>query len=191
MQETITGAVSELSDSAVDACLGLEEESVEQMVRLIEEAGSVFVMGAGMSGLIGKALAMRLMHLGYKSCVVGDVTTQGFSKDDVAIVISYSGETPSLIVFSQKVKDLGGRLILLTARRSSPLGGLSDCTIVFDIKPEKAPLVSGIGDYQYENASGTLFGAGVFLFVHGLILYLVERRGHSPREIDSRHANLQ
>ncbi len=191
MQETITGAVSELSGSAVEACLGLEEESVEQMVRLIGEAGSVFVMGAGLSGLIGSALAMRLMHLGYKSYVVGDVTTPDFSKDDVAIVISHSGQTPSLIVFSQKVKDLGGRLILLTARRSSPLGGLSDCTIVFNIAPKKAPLISGIGDYKHENASGTLFGADVFLFVHGLILYLVERSGRSPEEIDGRHANLQ
>ncbi len=191
MMKTVTGAIKELADGAVASSLNLEKEKIERLLQLIGGAGSIFVMGAGQSGLIARALAMRLAHLGYRGYVVGDVTTPGFKSNDTAIVISHSGETPSLVIFSQKVKELGGKLVLITSCKNSPLACISDCTIVLDVKPDKAPLVSGIGDFQHKNASGTLFGASAFLFIHGLVLCLAQREGKNPEEIDNRHANLQ
>ena len=46
----------------------------------ILKAERIFVAGAGRSGLAAKAFAMRLMHLGLPTYVVGDVDDSGHSR---------------------------------------------------------------------------------------------------------------
>ena len=55
----------------------LNEEQVERFVEEILKANKVFVYGAGRSGLVGKAFAMRLMHLNLNVYVVGEIITPG------------------------------------------------------------------------------------------------------------------
>ncbi len=52
----------------------LDEEAIKSMIQKILEGERIFVMGAGRSGLVGKAFAMRLMHLGFSVYVVGETT---------------------------------------------------------------------------------------------------------------------
>ena len=51
----------------------------------------IFVYGAGRSGLMLKALAMRLMQLGKTVYVVGETITPSIQKGDLLIVASASG----------------------------------------------------------------------------------------------------
>jgi Predicted sugar phosphate isomerase involved in capsule formation len=45
-------------------------------------------MGAGRSGLVAKAFAMRLMHLGMISYVVGETITPALQTGDLIVVLS-------------------------------------------------------------------------------------------------------
>ncbi|HID41529.1 MAG TPA: 6-phospho-3-hexuloisomerase, partial [Pyrodictium sp.] len=57
----------------------LNPEQVKQMLDTLEKAyrsgHKVLVMGAGRSGLVGRAFAMRLMHLGFNVYVLGETIT--------------------------------------------------------------------------------------------------------------------
>ena len=77
-------------------------------------ARRVFVAGAGRSGLVVRAFAMRLMHLGLQVYVVGDVTTPAFAAGDLLVIGSGSGETDSLCAVPRKAKALGGVLAVVT-----------------------------------------------------------------------------
>lgn len=54
----------------------IDEEQAEKFVELIDEADEVFCAGAGRSGFQVKGFAMRLMHMGVASYVVGNVYTE-------------------------------------------------------------------------------------------------------------------
>ncbi|MEE9506823.1 MAG: hypothetical protein V3V98_06740, partial [Thermoplasmata archaeon] len=41
-----------------------DEKSIEEVIRLLLTSDKVFIYGAGRSGLIGKAFAIRLVQLG-------------------------------------------------------------------------------------------------------------------------------
>ncbi|NLO77568.1 MAG: 6-phospho-3-hexuloisomerase, partial [Methanomicrobiales archaeon] len=53
----------------------LSNESVGQFIDELVGAERIYVMGAGRSGLVAKGFAMRLMHLGMHSYVVGETIT--------------------------------------------------------------------------------------------------------------------
>ncbi|MDG9688474.1 SIS domain-containing protein, partial [Streptomyces sp. DH18] len=74
----------------------ITEEQIDQFIETIDEHKRIFVYGTGRSGLMLKALAMRLMQIGYQSYVVGETTTPSIEKGDLLIVSSASGETQSV-----------------------------------------------------------------------------------------------
>lgn len=53
----------------------LEEEEINNFIDMILESNRVYVAGAGRSGLIAKAFAMRLMHLDIRVHVIGETIT--------------------------------------------------------------------------------------------------------------------
>ena len=71
----------------------IDETKAEKFVELIDEAEEVFCAGAGRSGFQVKGFAMRLMHMGVASYVVGETCTPNIKKGGVLVVCSGSGET--------------------------------------------------------------------------------------------------
>ncbi|MFH1006796.1 MAG: 6-phospho-3-hexuloisomerase, partial [Candidatus Latescibacterota bacterium] len=53
----------------------VDNDAGEEMVRAIMDARTIFVAGAGRSGLAMKTFGMRLMHLGLDVHVVGETIT--------------------------------------------------------------------------------------------------------------------
>ena len=84
--------VAELKNASVQ----MPEEKIDQFIEAVDTHERIFVYGTGRSGLMLKALAMRLMQMGYQSYVVGETTTPSVGKGDLLIVASASGETQSV-----------------------------------------------------------------------------------------------
>ena len=73
----------------------VEEEEARSLIEAITGCERVFVLGAGRSKLAVDGFAMRLTHLGLTAHVTADTTTPAIGPDDLLIVCSGSGETPS------------------------------------------------------------------------------------------------
>lgn len=108
----------------------LDEAQLQAFQQLTLEAPRIFFAGAGRSGLMMRALAMRFMHLGKSAYVVGDVSTPAARPGDLLVMASGSGSTATLVTIATKaVQQLGCKLILITTQPDSPLGQLAHLTI--------------------------------------------------------------
>jgi len=89
-------------------------------------------MGAGRSGLVAKAFAMRLMHLGFSSFVVGETITPAMTGNDLMVVFSGSGKTKTVADIAETAKEIGARLALITSNRDSRIGRIADIIVIIE-----------------------------------------------------------
>ncbi len=166
----------------------IDVESVEKMIDAIENSRAVFVIGAGRSGYIAKAFAMRLMHLGYTVYVVGETVTPRITRDDVLIAISGSGETISVVNISKKAKEvIGSKLIAVTGNESSTLAKTADVVVLIKAKAKtmRDETISQLAPL------GTMFELTTMVFLDALISELMFRKKLTEKDLEARHAVLE
>ncbi|AEH61755.1 6-phospho 3-hexuloisomerase [Methanosalsum zhilinae DSM 4017] len=170
-------------------------DSVREMLNNIFAAESIFVMGAGRSGLVGRAFAMRLMHLGFNVYVVGETTTPAVKKDDVVIGISGSGETRSIVDLGRIAAEIGSTLISVTSNKESTLGEMADTAVVIPgrIKDNGGGYLERHmrGDYRNLTPLGTSFEISSMVFLDAVIAELIAIMGVSEADLKLRHTTLE
>lgn len=145
---------------------------------LSDRPGRWFVMGQGRSSLIGQMAAMRLMHLGRPSHVVGEATAPAVGDGDHVIAISGSGETAVTLHLAQLASRAGADLLAVTTRSNSALGALSNVTLG----------VPATGSSQF---GGSLFEQCALLVLDAVVLELTAGDADVYRAMGRRHTNLQ
>ncbi|WP_409305840.1 6-phospho-3-hexuloisomerase [Peribacillus sp. SCS-155] len=162
-------------------------EEAERMVNGILEAKKVFVAGAGRSGLMAKSFAMRMMHMGIDSYVIGETVTPNLESGDMLIIASGSGETKSLTPMVAKAKELGGLVSLVTINPESSIGKMAD----FSVKLPGSPKDQSEGNYHTIQPMASLFEQTLLLFFDSVILRFMEKKGMDNNTMFGRHANLE
>ena len=131
-----------------EALAALEQRLGDDFVRAVElirrAKGRVIVCGVGKSGLIGRKIAATLTSTGTAASFLHPVdSVHGdlgiVSADDVAILISKSGESDELLALLSHLKGLGVQTIALTGERQSALA--RNCDLVLDawVREEACP----------------------------------------------------
>ena len=166
----------------------IDNEQTDALLNMLLEAEKIFVAGAGRSGFMIKAFAMRLMHMGCEVYVVGETITPSLSSNDVLIVASGSGATESLVAMARKAKMIGARLALLTIDQSSPIGKLADIVLVI---PAPSPKVQRAMQFTSIQPMGSLFEQSLLLLLDTVVLMLMERQETTSAVMFTRHANLE
>ncbi len=175
----------------------LDIEATKAMLQKIMEGERIFVMGAGRSGLVAKAFAMRLMHLGFTVYVVGETTTPAVRPGDVAVAISGSGETRSIADLGKIVKGIGSTLVTVTSKKESTLGKISDIVVLLPSKTKIDSDAGGcleenmLGGYKNLPPLGTSFEITSLIFLDSLVAQLISVTGASEAELKSRHTNIE
>lgn len=175
--------VNELQRSAKQ----LEVAEAEQLAALMLRSGKVFVAGAGRSGLMGRAFAMRLMHIGKETYVVGETVTPGIGPGDVLVLGSGSGETASLLSMAGKAKAAGAAVVAVTIFPESSIGRLADQTV----KLPGAPKEQTDGGHITIQPMASLFEQTLLLFYDAVILRMMEETGQTSTRMFGNHANLE
>ncbi|HDM92736.1 MAG TPA: 6-phospho-3-hexuloisomerase [Candidatus Korarchaeota archaeon] len=177
----------------------LDDEQAERLASsILRTLGDrrIFVVGAGRSGLVAKAFAMRLMHLGFSVHVVGETTTPRMDPGDLLIVISGSGETLYPATIARQAKKLGGVVAAITSYPESTIGKLADVVVTIEgrILPESTPDYESrqiMGIHEPLTPLGTLFELSTMVFCDALISELAHRLGKTEEDIARRHASLE
>lgn len=161
------------------------------------ENNTIFVVGAGRSGLVGKFFAMRLMHLGKSAHIVGETTTPGIGRDNLLVCISGSGNTASIVNASKTALKNGARVTTITANRESNLGALSNSLVLLP----KSEEVDSCGRYVPDRNSsenelnimpmGTLFELSALIFLESVIAEIIMECCVQEVEMKQRHTNLE
>ena len=180
----------------------LEQEQVDCFINAIAGADRIFVIGAGRSGFVAKSFAMRLMHLGLTSFVIGETVTPSFHNNDVLIAFSGSGKTKSVREACETTRQIGGQICLITGTRVSPMAELADCIVLLNteeescqVGPDHFDLRQLRGEHRSISAPctplGTLFETSAMIFADSVISALIEMKHCSIEEIMHRYANMQ
>ncbi len=165
----------------------IDVDKVSEMIGLIDSSRSIFVIGAGRSGYIAKAFAMRLMHLGYLVYVVGEAVTPRITQDDTLIAISGSGETTSVVNISKKAKEIGSKLVAVTGNKESSLAKMADVVIIVKgkMKQERDEMLSQLAPL------GTMFELTAMIFLDALVAEIMMRKHLTEKDLEARHAVLE
>ncbi|HBG60343.1 MAG: hypothetical protein A2Y03_02115 [Omnitrophica WOR_2 bacterium GWF2_38_59] len=118
----------------------------EKAVELISKCkGRVIVAGMGKTGIIGRKIAATLSSTGTPSiwmhCAeafhgdLGQVT-----RNDILIIISYSGETDETKKLLPLMRKIGSKIIAITGNPKSTLAKFSDIDLDVSVKKEGCPL---------------------------------------------------
>ncbi|MBN1807801.1 MAG: SIS domain-containing protein [Planctomycetes bacterium] len=176
--------------SVIDA-VSIDEATA--FVEAVEKAARVYVTGMGRSGLVAGSFAMRLVHLGFQSHVIGEMTAPAVRSDDLLIAISGSGATRTIIAQADAAVRAGATVAAVTALREGPLA--------VAVREREGPVLvipAALGVRHRSEGlvptaqfGGSLFEQSTLLYLDSLILVMAARRGKTESEMLSRHANLE
>ncbi|MBB1158645.1 MULTISPECIES: 6-phospho-3-hexuloisomerase [Amycolatopsis] len=153
---------------------------------LLLKAPAVFTIGTGRSGLALQMAAMRFMHLGLPTHVVGEVTAPAIGERDVLVAASGSGSTARVVRAAETARAQGADVIALTTAPGSALA--KTATEVLVIPAADKQDFDGNSSVQY---AGSLFEQSVLLITDSLFHALWQTSGSQARELWRLHANLE
>ena len=98
----------------------IDEEQLERVAQLIDDAERVYFFGTGSSGLIAREMKLRFMRLGVVCEALTDRdgfawTTSIMDENCLVLGFSLSGTTQSILDSLLDAKDMGSKTILFTS----------------------------------------------------------------------------
>ncbi len=144
--------------------------------------GRVIVTGMGKSGHIAGKIAATLASTGTAAFYLhpaeaghGDIGM--ITRDDVVLALSYSGETPEVLLLLPHVSRLGAPLIALTGNANSTLARNAEVCIDVNVSEEACPL----------NLAPTASTTASLALGDALAVALLEARGFTAQDFARSH----
>lgn len=164
--------------------LRIEPRPLDAFLRALEPARRVFLYGRGRSGFVARAFAVRLMHLGYQTYVVGETITAPVKKDDLVVLVSGSGSTYPVVMTAELGRRQGATVVAITADPDSEVARLAH--VVVGLIPPKTN-----GERPRFAPLGTVFETSAWLFFDAVVSLLMDRLGETEESMRRRHATLE
>lgn len=159
-----------------------DDSELEALGRAVMEAKRIFVDGEGRSKYAGQCFAMRLMHLGFSSYVIGDTNTPAFAKGDLLVGISGSGKTETVVLNAEKARKKGVRVAGITTDSQSPLAKTSDFLVRLNATTR------GVTENRKSiQLLGSLFDQSVHILLDNVCLAVSREEGISNEQATKNH----
>jgi 6-phospho-3-hexuloisomerase len=183
IKEMNAKAIAELTD----VINRIDTAQVDVLIEILAKVNRVVLYGVGREGLMMKALAMRLFHLGLDAHVVGDMTTPPVGKDDVLLVSAGPGYFSTVEALMGVAHNAGAKTICFTAQPGGKVSQSADLTVVLPAQT--------MADDTAKPTSflpmGSLYEGVQYLFFEYLVLLLRDHRGVTPEQMRHKHTNLE
>jgi len=175
----------------------VDEKEIDEMINTLMNVreNKILILGSGRSGFVGRAFALRLMHLGFNIYISGETITPALSPDDLVIAISGSGVTRTVVAQAEVAKEVGSKVIAVTSHPDSPLAKYADRIVVVKGRTKID------SDFDYERRQitgehdtaplGTMFELSVMVFLDCIIADLMRRLNMKEIDMRKRHANTE
>ena len=162
----------------------VSQNDIEKVKRLFFKTNRIFVYGACRSGLVAKAFAIRLIHLGFQAFVIGETITAPVKKGDLVIIVSGSGETIPAVMTAEIAYKICANVVSITGKKKSEIAKFADVTIY---------IASSCNEEERKKFAplGTLFEASVWILLDGFVADLLNSKKETEDIMRSRHATLE
>ena len=184
----IPGYRERMLEELSDTLLGLKDEQVERAVGAICGARRLFLAGAGRAGLVARAFAMRLVHMGFTCFVVGEVTVPRIEVGDLLILVSNRAETKTSGCYASTAREAGARVLIFTANPEGGIIGTHDIVVELLAPGYWGDTEGRRGSVQIMN---NRFEQGTFLTCDYIAKLIQERMEISTDSMYRRHSILE
>src|SRR3984885_7522550 len=156
-----------------------EPSQLEILSQELLAAKRIVCYGVGREGLMMEAIAMRLMHSGFKSYVVGEMVTPPVLKGDVLLASAGPGYFPTVETLLKVAREAGGRTIVITSQREvaakMPVDLLIDlpAQTMVDVHAGRSGILT----------MGTPYESALLLYGDLLVLRLLELSGQKREDM--------
>lgn len=109
----------------------IDLDVIENVLTKIINANTIYLFGIGSSFLVARDFEQKMLRLGKVCVLVPDYHMQllhskNITKDCIAIVFSYSGQTKEVYECCKNIKNRGATIISITRLSSSKISKISD-----------------------------------------------------------------
>ena len=185
---TLSDLAARASDEIRAAVAAMDPAVMQAMVEELARASRVVCYGVGREGLMMRALAMRLYHMGLDAHVAGDMSCPPVGPGDLLVVSAGPGGFSTVNGLIGVARAAGARVACVTAQPQGTAPQAAD--LVFHIPAQT------MADDQGAAATsvlpmGSLFEGAQYLAFELLILALRDHLAVSPDAMRARHTNLE
>jgi 6-phospho-3-hexuloisomerase len=173
-------------DELGDALARVDPAGAMAMVEAIAAAKRMALHGVGREGLMMKALAMRLHHMGLDAHVVGDMTAPPVGPGDLLLVSAGPGDFSTVRALVGVAQAAGAATACVTAQASGTVPQLADTVLTIPAQTmadDRAP--------ASVLPMGSLYEGAQYLVFECLVLMLRDRLGVAPEAMRANHTNLE
>ncbi|MGD2028988.1 MAG: SIS domain-containing protein [Desulfobacterales bacterium] len=165
----------------------LSDKAAQNFLQKILDAKSIFFSAQGRAGFILRCFCMRLMHLGFSVYFCGETITPAITPDDLLIVLSGSGETPSTLESVRSAKKYHAKTCGILGNMESRIASMVDMSLHI---PGTTKLCRE-GEPHSLQMAGSLFEQTAFLFLEAIVLDIYQKRKKDVGSVSSRHTVIE
>ena len=183
LQTLAEGALNELRS----AVRGIDPAAMAAFVEALASSKRIALHGVGREGLMMRALAMRLYHMGLDAHVVGDMSTPPLGPGDLLVVSAGPGSFATVAALVAVAAGDGAHTACVTAQ---PSGNVPQaCDLVLTLPAQT--MADDRGATTSVLPMGSLYEGAQYIAFELVVLLLRERLGVTAEAMRARHTNLE
>ena len=163
-------------------------QQLENFLNSIQKARKIALYAGGREGLMIRALAMRLFHLGYNVSVVGDMSAPFLTNGDLLILSVGPGYVSTVDALRSVAQRDKATVVCLTAQPEGKTPAAADQIVYL---PAQTMADDTEGKASSILPMGSLYELVLFVFSEIVVLELLKRTGKHFGEARDRHTNLE
>jgi 6-phospho-3-hexuloisomerase len=164
----------------------VDEAQVDTLAEAILNANQIIIYGLGREGLVMRGFAMRLMHLGLKVAVVGDMTTPPLGPGDLFVVSCGPGYLSTVEALMGMAQQAGGQIAMITAQPEAPLPQQTQVLLNIPAQTMAEAEQSSSGQ-----AMGSAFEQAMWILFDALMPRLQTALNQTTHDLRQRHTNME
>jgi 6-phospho-3-hexuloisomerase len=185
---TLAGLAAQAATEIGEAVGAMDPAVMQAMVAELAAARRIVCYGVGREGLMMRALAMRLYHMGLDAHVVGDMSCPPVEAGDLLLVSAGPGSFSTVNGLIGVARGAGARIACVTAQPGGAAPQAAD--LVFHIPAQTMADDQGAAARSVL-PMGSLFEGAQYLAFELLILALRDHLAVAPEAMRARHTNLE
>lgn len=143
--------ISQLYDDTIkDSMALLHHDDLQKALRLLKYSQSIYIFSSGTALNLAESFQERMLKIGKNVIISNNLNYQLYEvncipKGDIAIIISYSGETDKIIQIADKCQNRGIPIIAITSFGENTLSQKATCKLIMSTKES---LFHNLGDFS-------------------------------------------
>jgi 6-phospho-3-hexuloisomerase len=178
-----TRAAAEISTAAA----GVDAPAFGALVEALATARRIACFGVGREGLMMRALAMRLYHLGCDAHVVGDMSCPPLGPGDLLVASAGPGTFSTVNALIGVARAAGAHVACVTAQPDGPAPRAADLVLVIPAQTMANDRTNNVALLPM----GSVYEGAQYLVFELLVLALRDRLSVHPDTMRQRHTNLE